>query len=285
VGWQLWQGKRSRVGTKISEMNAKIAPKIAPKIVLARDFEHSETLEGKLQNLALELNLPIVDVVDGFDCAFDFALTQTASRLELRKVGEKSGPVFVDFVEGKAAHRRKFGGGRGQEIARAVGIKGAEMVQVVDATAGMGQDAFVLASLGCHVTLLERNPIVAALLLDGLERAALDPVLAPILARMRLLKGDALELLPTLHPQVIYLDPMYPSRSKAAKPKKEMQFFHMLVGGDPDSVALLERALACQIQNQVKRVVVKRPQGSETLSSRVPGATVESKNTRFDLYF
>jgi 16S rRNA (guanine1516-N2)-methyltransferase len=281
VEWQLWRGKPYKVGTNISEINSKIAPKIAPKIVLARDFEHSELLEGKIQNLALELNLPIVENLG----PFDFALTQTASRLELRKVGDKSGPVFVDFVEGKAAHRRKFGGGRGQEIARAVGIKGAEALQVVDATAGMGQDAFVLASLGCHVTLLERNPIVAALLWDGLERAALDPVLAPILARMRLLKGDALELLPTLYPQVIYLDPMYPSRSKAAKPKKEMQFFHEVVGSDFDSVALLERALACQIQNQVKRVVVKRPQGSEFLSSRVPGATVESKNTRFDLYF
>ncbi len=279
----MWRGKRYRVGTNILEMNSKIAPKIA----LARDFEHSDMLEEKIQNLSLELNLPIVDIVDSVDVlnGFDFALTQTASRLELRKVGDKSGPVFVDFVEGKAAHRRKFGGGRGQEIARAVGIKGTEPLQVVDATAGMGQDAFVLASLGCTVTLLERNPIVAVLLLDGLERAALDPVLAPILARMRLLKGDALELLPTVYPQVIYLDPMYPSRSKTAKPKKEMQFFHEVVGGDFDSAALLELALACQIQNQVKRVVVKRPQGSETLSSRVPGATVESKNTRFDLYF
>lgn len=276
MAWQLWRGKPSRVVTDISEISSKIA--------LARDFSSSDALEGKIQNLAFELNLPIVDIVDIVD-GFDFALTQTQTRLELQKVGDKSGPVFVDFVEGKAAHRRKFGGGRGQEIARAVGIKGMETVRVVDATAGMGQDAFVLASLGCSVTLLERNPIVAALLQDGLERASSDPVLKPILARMHLLKGDALELLPTLYPQVIYLDPMYPSRSKAAKPKKEMQFFHALVGGDPDSMALLERALACQLQNQVKRVVVKRPQGSETLSSRVPGATVESKNTRFDLYF
>ena len=79
----------------------------------------------------------------------------------LRKLDEpKLGDVFVDFVAGAMAHRRKFGGGRGEAIAKAVGIKGAELPSVIDATAGLGRDAFVLASIGCQVRLVERHPVV-----------------------------------------------------------------------------------------------------------------------------
>ena len=96
----------------------------------------------------------------------------------------------MDFVEGAVAHRRKFGGGRGQSIAKAVGLKSGAMPTVVDATAGLGRDAFVLASLGCKVTLIERSPVVAALLQDGLARAAQDPEIGPwVSERMHLLQG------------------------------------------------------------------------------------------------
>ena len=132
------------------------------------------------------------------DVAFPapFALVLTESRLELRKLDEpKLGAVYVDFVEGAVAHRRKFGGGRGQSIAKAVGLKSGAMPTVVDATAGLGRDAFVLASLGCKVTLIERSPVVAALLQDGLTRAAQDPEIGPwVRERMQLLQGPAVEL-------------------------------------------------------------------------------------------
>ncbi|XPE60710.1 class I SAM-dependent methyltransferase [Shigella flexneri] len=39
-------------------------------------------------------------------------------------------------------------GGRGEAVAKAVGIKGDYLPDVVDATAGLGRDAFVLASVG-----------------------------------------------------------------------------------------------------------------------------------------
>ncbi|GHK96684.1 hypothetical protein ECZU23_42100 [Escherichia coli] len=96
------------------------------------------------------------------------ALVLTPEHLELRKRDEpKLGGIFVDFVGGAMAHRRKFGGGRGEAVAKAVGIKGDYLPDVVDATAGLGRDAFVLASVGCRVRMLERNPVVAALLDDG----------------------------------------------------------------------------------------------------------------------
>ena len=49
-----------------------------------------------------------------------FALVLTSERLELRKVDEpKLGAIFVDLVGGAVGHRRKFGGGKGQAIAKA----------------------------------------------------------------------------------------------------------------------------------------------------------------------
>ena len=65
--------------------------------------------------------------------------TEGMERLELRKLDEpKLGAVFVDFVGGAMAHRRKFGGGRGEAVAKAVGIKQDNLPTVIDATAGLG---------------------------------------------------------------------------------------------------------------------------------------------------
>ncbi|WKE65758.1 class I SAM-dependent methyltransferase [Gallaecimonas kandeliae] len=209
------------------------------------------------------------------------ALVLTAERLELRKTDEpKLGAVYVDFVEGAMAHRRKFGGGRGQAIAKAVGLKKGANPTVIDATAGLGRDAFVLASLGCEVQLIERHPAVAALLEDGLARAALDLDVAPIAMRMSLHHGVAVELLPTMSADVVYLDPMFPHRDKSALVKKEMRIFQTLVGSDPDADALLAAAR----QAARLKVVVKRPDYAEPLAGAKPASSVPTKKNRFDIY-
>lgn len=125
------------------------------------------------------------------------ALVMTPEHLELRKLDEpKLGGIFVDFVGGAMAHRRKFGGGRGEAVAKAVGIKGSYLPDVVDATAGLGRDAFVLASVGCRVRMLERNPVVAALLDDGLTRGYADPEIGPWLQeRLQLIHASSLTAL------------------------------------------------------------------------------------------
>ncbi|MFM5560741.1 MULTISPECIES: class I SAM-dependent methyltransferase [Aeromonas] len=213
-----------------------------------------------------------------------FALVLTDTRLELRKLDEpKLGAVYVDFVEGAVAHRRKFGGGRGQSIAKAVGLKSGAMPTVVDATAGLGRDAFVLASLGCKVTLIERSPVVAALLQDGLARAAQDLEIGSwVSERMHLLQGPAVDNLLALseRPDVIYLDPMFPHKQKSALVKKEMRVFQSLVGPDLDADALLPAAL--KMAN--KRVVVKRPAYAGWLNEHKPSMAIETKGNRFDVY-
>lgn len=213
-----------------------------------------------------------------------FVLVWGEQHLELRKLDEpKLGPVFVDFVEGAVAHRRKFGGGRGQSIAKAVGLKAGANPTVVDATAGLGRDAFVLASLGCQVTMLERHPVVAALLADGLQRAQQDSEIGGwVSERMSLRSGSALENLQQLGftPDVVYLDPMFPHRQKSALVKKEMRVFQSLVGADLDADALLPAALAVA----GKRVVVKRPDYAGYLNEMTPSMSIETKSNRFDVY-
>lgn len=213
-----------------------------------------------------------------------FALVWGSQHLELRKLDEpKLGPVLVDFVAGAVAHRRKFGGGRGQSIAKAVGLKSGANPTIVDATAGLGRDAFVLASLGCQVTMLERHPVVAALLADGLQRAQQDVEIgAWMCERMSLRTGSALENLQHLGftPDVVYLDPMFPHRQKSALVKKEMRVFQSLVGADLDADALLPVALAVA----GKRVVVKRPDYAGFLNDMSPSMSIETKSNRFDVY-
>ncbi|MGL5358655.1 MAG: class I SAM-dependent methyltransferase [Shewanella sp.] len=213
-----------------------------------------------------------------------FELRFEADTLSLHKRDEpKLDGIVVDFVTGAAAHRRKFGGGRGQAIAKAVGLKQGVTPRVVDGTAGLGRDAFVLASLGCQVTLVERHPVVAALLEDGLRRAYDDSEIGEWMrARMQLFHGSSLEALAALPGavDVVYLDPMYPHRDKSALVKKEMRVFQSLVGADVDADALLAPAMALAS----KRVVVKRPDYAEDLNGVKPTMVLAQKKNRFDVY-
>uniref|UniRef100_UPI0030DCE521 class I SAM-dependent methyltransferase n=2 Tax=Pseudomonas sp. EL_65y_Pfl2_R95 TaxID=3088698 RepID=UPI0030DCE521 len=213
-----------------------------------------------------------------------FALQLTDSGLQLAELGPQApGPVRVDFVEGAVAHRRLFGGGSGQMIAKAVGIQPGVRPWVLDATAGLGRDAFVLASLGCSLSMIERQPLIAALLEDGLARAERDPDVAPITARMQLLVGNAISLMADWQgerPQVIYLDPMFPHRDKSALVKKEMRVFRPLVGDDMDAPALLAAAL----QLATHRVVVKRPRKAPIVEGAKPSYALEGKSSRYDIY-
>jgi 16S rRNA (guanine1516-N2)-methyltransferase len=196
-------------------------------------------------------------------------------------------PLKLDFTLGGAAHRRKFGGGAGQMIAKAVGINGKLTPHVLDATAGLGGDAFVLACLGCKVTLMERSPIAFVLLADALERARqygeqYDAELFAIVQRMELLPGNSIEYLrqSTIFYPVIYLDPMFPERQKTAAVKKEMQIFHALIGKDDDSADLF----SCAFEKAWCRVVVKRPRLAPVLSDARVGLILEGKSCRFDIY-
>ena len=238
-------------------------------------------LAGPLEAELLALLAPFA--LGETDTAQGWYLTLHDGALVLRNADlPKQGDILVDFASGAATHRRKFGGGKAEGIAKAVGFNKKPGLTVIDATAGLGRDAFVLASLGAMVTLVERNPLVAALLADGLRRGALDPQTADRLPqRMQLVHLPALEALHSLPaPDVVFLDPMFPPREKSALVKKEMRAFHDVVGADDDADALLAPALALAKH----RVVVKRPGYAEFLAGKKPTMSIEGKNNRFDVY-
>lgn len=241
-------------------------------------------LVDQARQLALRLELPFRAEADLESVDIEQYLLLTPDALLLQQTGRKRpGPVLADFVSGAVAHRRQYGGGKGQMIAKACGIKGSLRPSIADVTAGLGRDAFVLATLGCEVSLVERSSVVHALLADGLARAARSEV-ADIIARMHLFAGDAKAWLRELdrerRPQVVHLDPMFPHSDKSAQVKKEMLAFRDLVGEDADQSELL--AVALEVARC--RVVVKRPRKAPAIDGPEPSYRLEGKSGRYDIY-
>ena len=191
-------------------------------------------------------------------------------------------PLIVDFVGGAVGHRFRSGEGRKQDLPKAVGFSSGTIPDVVDATAGLGRDAFLLASLGARVTLIERSETMHALLLEGLERARAEGGRhAETVSRMTLVHGDSCVLLLQMKPQVILIDPMHPPRDKTALVKKEMRLIRDIVGTDADSVQLMQVALEAA-QN---RVVLKWPLRAEPMAGvRKPSHQILGKSTRYDVF-
>jgi 16S rRNA (guanine1516-N2)-methyltransferase len=130
--------------------------------------------------------------------------------------------------------------------------------------------------------MVECNPVVAALLADGLERASRVTETAGMAARVELVAADVLTYLPTLteQPDVIYLDPMFPQRSKTAKVKQELRLLQLLDHKTNDAEHLLQAALALR----PRKVVVKRPLKGDVLPGKAPSYTLRGKAVRFDVY-
>lgn len=195
--------------------------------------------------------------------------------------------ISVDFLKGTLAHRQQYGGGRGQALAKAIGLKSGLTPTVLDTTAGMAGDAFVLATLGCPVTLIERSPVIHCLIENAIERASLNDKFQVILDQgFHLVNRDAIDYILEQRsngkpaPDVIYLDPMYPERKKSALVKKDMQILQRLNGKADNAAGLLQTALSYAD----KRVVVKRPVHAETVNDRAPDTYIKSKKTRYDIY-
>ena len=218
----------------------------------------------------------------------DYCLSFSDQGLAFISLSNSHGAIRCDFVSGVHKHRRIHGGGNGQMIAKAVGVSGKFSPNVLDLTAGLGSDGFVLASLGCNLVMLERNPIVFQLLKNGLDRARNagleDMDLATIIKRVTYFQKNSLDYLKTIsvenYPDVIYIDPMFPLRKKSARVKKEMQALHQIVGADEDASEILENAL----DKAIYRIVVKRPAHSEYLGMIKPSYSLEGKSTRYDIF-
>jgi 16S rRNA (guanine1516-N2)-methyltransferase len=277
------------------------------QVAACADPASDENLLRAAARLSVDLNIPFLE--KPLKKGVDALLVATHGRLELRMIGgdpiTRGGrAVCVDWskIDVSSAQGKRIK----QPIAKAIGIKSTKEPPpvVIDATAGWGEDSWLLAGLGCRVLSVERNKIVATLLRDGLLRAAM--ALPEVAMRITLVQTSAIALLRRiayqatgsahntseiamedlpaemeayLHPDVVFLDPMFPPRKKGAE-GKPMKVIRQLVGDDDDADQLLDAALRVAR----KRVVVKRPIHGEALGGREADVTHEGKSMRYDVY-
>lgn len=241
--------------------------------------EHTERSAGLVSRTGLAF---------GDSSTHDYTLQWIQNKLTLRyckrnkrerSSNKQSIDTSIDFTAGRTLHRLKFGGGHGQAMARAVKTNNKPLI--CDATAGFGKDAFVFASLGCDVVLLERSIVVHALLQDAIQRAQEQTETQIIAERMHLHLADSSQLPANWPdsdlPQVVYLDPMYPKGKRTAK--KEIQTLRALLDVTQDEGSLLNAA-----RSTAQRVVVKRPRNAPPLADVQPSGNISSPNTRYDIY-
>lgn len=150
----------------------------------------------------------------------------------------------------------------------------------VDATAGMGEDAFLLAAAGYEVVLFESDPVIAALLSDALARALSEPRLSDIVSRMKLIEGDSVRGLAELDkaPDIVYLDPMFPARTKSGLVGKKLQLLQKLEKPCSSEEELLTAAIGAK----PKKIIIKRPLNGPCLAGRKPSYSVKGKAIRYD---
>jgi len=246
----------------------------------------ANALSQELQDTLSGAQIPIADQIS----SHDWVLLEHNGALILKRPDGVS--QSVNFTHGKSRHRRSEADAGAGPLRKALGLsqflkRHQRMPTIIDATGGWGQDAWVFASLECQVIILEKHPVVHLLLANGLSTASTDNHTQLIEKRITLFNQDSTECLKKHTADVIYLDPMYPHRSrKKADSKKGMQFLQALLGPTDESIsnALFDAAAKCKPQ----RIVVKRPKGADALVSesdiKMQSYSVESPNTRYDIY-
>jgi 16S rRNA (guanine1516-N2)-methyltransferase len=244
--------------------------------------------EAEARTLAEKLDLPLLPTGISPQTLEDprAILFAAPAGLHLQQTGRGApGPVTVQFASAAMRHRRRAR--QNELLGRAVGVGKKPRLEILDATAGLGRDSFVLADLGCRITLCERQPIIAELLASGLARARAsgDDWLRGAASRMKLLPGDARQLNPSSLQafDVVYLDPMFPARTKSANVKKEMALLQDILDSD-DSVSDSDDLLLWSLVQDVARVVVKRPAKAPVLAARKPSHVISGRAIRYDVY-
>lgn len=239
-----------------------------------------EPLLTEAKKLAADLGYPLVTDFT----SHEYLLELSKDHLALVKPNSAFSPLFVDFLSKKMQYRCKHANFRNEILVRALGLKKNSTMTILDGTGGLGRDSFILAYLGFQVTVLERSPLIHALLKNGLDRALAHPPQAEIAKRITLLQADTITWLQNRdeneRPDIIYLDPMFPERKKSAAVKKEMQLIQAIIGEDEDEKKLLSASLACA----VKRVVVKRPRLADSIKGLAPSFNILGSSSRFDIY-
>ncbi|MDF1780110.1 MAG: class I SAM-dependent methyltransferase [Alcanivoracaceae bacterium] len=202
--------------------------------------------------------------------------------LALKASEGKENPVSVDFSGGKQGYRLAADRVRHERLIKALGGMPTEPLSVIDGTGGLGRDALVMAQAGFHVDVIERSPIIHALLADGVRR--LEGEDRALAARLTLHCADSAEWIQRSNKAhfAVYLDPMFPQRQKSAAIKKDLLWLQQLEKAPEENEA--HELLNAARDHAAKRVVVKRPVRAVALDEQKPSYSLEGKAVRFDVY-
>lgn len=232
------------------------------------------------RQLAEDLSLPVLEQVDS-ERAELYLCRDALGHLHVEDAVEGTRLQF-DFSDPSFLYRLQRV--QHEALVRAVRVRGEQKIHVIDATAGLGQDAFLLAGAGFRVTMIERSALVHAMLQDALQRAVEHELalLRDVASRIRLCRGDSVALLPELEPvDVVYLDPMFPERRKSARVRKHMYLLQRLLHAEAGEH---EGLLAVARSRARRKVVVKRPRNAPPLDGERPTSRLEGRSNRFDIH-
>jgi 16S rRNA (guanine1516-N2)-methyltransferase len=240
------------------------------------------------RNIIHNLNIPLIDSdrLNEYELILEYINEQWYLRHVDKKKKKMFGVMNINFTDGAILHRFLYGG-HNRSVVSALGLKAKKNISILDATAGWGNDAFLFSSLGCRVTLYEKNPLVFFILNQAIEygkRNSSDPALCDTLKRMTCFQHDSIQIMSgvTEDFDVVYLDPMFESTNKSAKVKKNMQFLQIF---EKQSEVNDSELLSSALEIPCSRVVVKRfihaPQISHV---ETPSYSVKGKTIRYDVY-
>jgi 16S rRNA (guanine1516-N2)-methyltransferase len=238
--------------------------------------------ETHANDLAKRLELPLVSAMAEDDCLY---LCPGQNGIFLRYPKDNI-QLRLDFTQGRLFHRLKQPDKK-QMVIKAMGTPTVNGIHILDGTAGFGEDSMLLAAYGYRVTMNERSAIVGAILDDALSRAMAVEGFENF--DIQFVPQDVFEYLDKMptdeFPDIVYLDPLFPKRSKTAKVKKKMQLIRLILEASPceqhySDAGLLELAM----KRAKNRVVIKRPRKAQPFADTNPSHQIVGKTSRFDVY-
>jgi 16S rRNA (guanine1516-N2)-methyltransferase len=244
--------------------------KIAVLATAQQDNSIAQLIAGKFSH-----NL-FTDYNEAQDAGYKILLIIDGTKIGILKDNFK--PFFIDFNSSKINFRKKSNGK--ELLIRALDATKLNNPVIIDATAGLGNDSFIIASFGYKVNMVERSPIVNILLQNAIERGLNDKDIYSIIKNMNLINDESINVINNLPADIIYMDPMFDKKDNSALVKKEMRIFRDIVGNDDDAGKLFELALS----KANYRVILKRPRKSPTINSIKPTYSLSGSACRFDVY-
>ena len=229
---------------------------------------HRPGYESQIEQISAKYQIPIV--ASQQNSSVRFLLDIEEGFLKLIESGPaRFRPIYCHSASLQRISRRTL-------LGRAIGRKAQT---VIDATAGLGGDTFLLSRMGYSVLAIERQPVIAALLEDGISRILEKSDRITIGFRFADSKKTIFNL--NESPDVIYLDPMYPAgRKSSVAVARPIRILRELAGDDSDTDSLLNASL----KKASRRVVIKRPHFAEPLRRDRLSDSVMGKLVRYDLY-